>query len=382
MLTYEFFQDDKMSKDLFDPIILGDVTIKNRILMCPLTRMRAKQPGNVPWELNATYYAQRASAGLIISEASQISQQAQGYPNTPGIYTQEQIAGWQKVTQAVHENHGKMFLQLWHVGRISHPSHQPNGDLPVAPSAIAAANSGTFTKDGTPTPILTPRALETYEIPVIVNDYAHAASCAKAANFDGVEVHGANGYLLDQFLQDNSNKRTDEYGGSVANRCKLLLNVVDAVANIWGYGRIGVRLSPFGTFNDMQDSNPIALFSYLLHELSNRKIAYVHVVEPRSSGSGGREVNNLEAPNICALLRAEYGGNWISAGGYEPLTAKEAVSSGAADAIAFGRWFISNPDLPARIKNNCPLNPYDRSTFYGGGEHGYTDYPYYSEHAK
>ena len=272
---------------LFDPLTLGDLTLPNRIIMAPLTRMRSQQPGNIPHALNATYYAQRASAGLIISEATQVSPQGQGYPATPGIYSTEQVEGWKLVTKAVHDAGGRIFAQLWHVGRISHSSLQPNGALPVAPSAIAAQNSGTFTAEWQPTPILTPRALETSEIMGIVDDYKKAAKNAKSAGFDGVEIHGANGYLLDQFLQDGSNKRVDGYGGSIENRAKLLLEAIDAAVSVFGKGRVGVRLSPYGTFNDMHDSDPMALFTYVLKQLNARDIAYVHLVEPRSSMAGG-----------------------------------------------------------------------------------------------
>jgi N-ethylmaleimide reductase len=360
---------------LFTPLPMGDVTLPNRIVMAPLTRMRSKQPGNVPWELNATYYAQRASAGLIISEATQISQQGQGYPGTPGIYSAEQVAGWRQVTDAVHGQGGRMFLQLWHVGRISHPSLQPGGGQPVAPSAIAAKNSGTYTAEWKPTPILTPRALETDEIPGIVADFKQGALHAKEAGFDGVEVHGANGYLLDQFLQDGSNQRSDAYGGSIENRARLLLEVVDAVIGVWGKGRVGVRLSPYGTFNDMQDSNPEALFTYVLQQLSQRNIAYVHLIEPRATTAGGSDAVMKDAPSTSALFREVFKGAFISAGGYTPESAAEAVVSGQVDAVAFGRLFIANPDLPARIQRGAELNQYNRATFYGGAEKGYTDYP-------
>jgi N-ethylmaleimide reductase len=365
---------------LFDALMMGDLTLKNRVVMAPLTRMRTRQPGNIPTALNAEYYAQRASAGLIISEATQISQQGQGYPATPGIHSPEQIEGWQLVTKAVHAADGKIFLQLWHVGRISHPSLQPNGATPVAPSAIPAANSGTFTAEWQPTPILTPRALDTAEMAGIVADFKQGAINAKAAGFDGVEVHGANGYLLDQFLQDGSNQRTDQYGGSIENRSRLLLEVIDAAIAVWGKGRVGVRLSPYGTFNDMHDSDPVALFTYVLAELSQRGIAYVHVIEPRASAAGGAEGSIDNVPSTAALFRRAFSGVLISAGGYTADEAKQAVQNGTADAIAFGRLFISNPDLPARLKAGAALNKYDRSTFYGGDAKGYTDYP--AMHAK
>ncbi len=360
---------------LFDPITMGDVALQNRIVMAPLTRMRTKQPGNIPTALNAEYYAQRASAGLIITEATQISQQGQGYPATPGIHSAEQVEGWKLVTKEVHAAGGKIFLQLWHVGRISHPSLQPNGAQPVAPSAIPAANSGTFTADWQPTPILMPRALETAEIAGIIADFKQGAVNAKAAGFDGVEVHGANGYLLDQFLHDGSNKRSDQYGGSIENRARLLLETTDAAIAVWGKGRVGVRLSPYGTFNDMHDSDPVALFTYVLAELDKRGVAYAHVIEPRSSAAGGADGNIDNVPGTAQLFRGAFKGVLISAGGYTGDEAQQAVLNGISDAIAFGRMFISNPDLPARLKTGAALNRYDRSTFYGGDAKGYTDYP-------
>ncbi|MDX2082523.1 MAG: alkene reductase [Rickettsiales bacterium] len=361
---------------IFEPLKIGDLTLSNRIIMAPLTRMRSQQPGDIPNSLNAKYYAQRASAGLIITEATQISQQGKGYPATPGIYTDEQIQGWKLVTSEVHQNGGKIFLQLWHVGRISHPSHQPNNQLPVAPSAIAAKNSGTFTADFKPTEIVTPRALEISEISDIIADYKKAAQNAKEAGFDGVEVHGANGYLLDQFLQDGSNKRTDNYGGSIENRSRLLLEVVDEVIKIWGAKKVGVRLSPFGTFNDMLDSDPIKLFSYVLEKLDERKIAFVDLIEPRSTNAGGAEGVVENVPSTSQLFRSKFSGILISAGGYDPKSALEAIDKNHADAIMFGRHFIANPDLVRRIKEGKALNKYDRNTFYGGGEKGYTDYPF------
>ena len=359
---------------LFSPMELGDLTLSNRIIMAPLTRMRSKQPGNIPQQLNATYYAQRASAGLIISEATQISQQGQGYPATPGIYTDEQVEGWKLVTDAVHKAGGRMFLQLWHVGRISHTSHQPNGALPVAPSAIKP-EGGTYSADWQPVGFETPRALEASEIADIVRDYAQAAQRAKDAGFDGVEVHGANGYLLDQFLQDGSNQRTDEYGGSIENRARLLLQVIDEAIAIWGNGRVGVRLSPYGTFNDMKDTDPVALFTYVLEQLSARQIAYVHLIEPRSSSAGSQDGNISDAPHAAKIFRKAFKGTLISAGGYVRNEAVTAIESGEVDAVAFGRFFISNPDLPTRLEKDTELNAYDRSSFYGGGEKGYTDYP-------
>lgn len=360
---------------IFSPLKIGDLELKNRVIMAPLTRMRSKQPGNVPYELNAKYYAQRASAGLIISEATQVCQEGQGYPATPGIHSLEQVEGWKLVTDEVHKNGGKIFLQLWHVGRISHRSHQPNQQLPVAPSAIKPSG-GTYSKDWKQVAFETPRALEISEIKDVVEQFKKGALNAKNAGFDGVEVHGANGYLLDQFLQDGSNKRTDIYGGSIENRARLLLEVTDAAIEIFGNGRVGVRLSPYGTFNDMSDSDPVKLFSYVLKELENRKVAYVHIIEPRSSGAGGSDSANENAVETAKLFRNSFNGVLISAGGYNPKMAIEAVENDVADAVAFGRLFIANPDLVRRIKEQKELNKYNRATFYGGGEEGYINYQF------
>lgn len=365
---------------LFTPLELGDITLQNRIIMAPLTRMRSKQPGNIPYELNATYYTQRASAGLIISEATQISQQGQGYPATPGIYSQEQVQGWKLVTDSVHKKNGKIFLQLWHVGRISHSSHQKDSLLPVAPSAIKPTGK-VITSDWKQVDYETPHALTIEEIQAIINDYKIAAQNAKDAGFDGVEVHGANGYLLDQFLQDSSNKRDDIYGGSIENRARLLLEVVESVTNIWGKGRVGVRLSPYGTFNDMSDSDPLALFTYVIKQLSDYSIAYIHMIEPRATSAGGSDAVAQDTPCTSELFKSLFNGAFISAGGYTSKTAKEVVENGNADAVAFGRLYIANPDLPERIKVGANLNPYNRSTFYGGSEKGYTDYPFMNQNA-
>jgi N-ethylmaleimide reductase len=360
---------------LFDELKLGDLTLKNRVVMAPLTRMRSLQPGNIPHALNAKYYAQRATAGLIISEATQITQQGQGYPATPGIHSPEQIAGWKLVTDAVHQKDGKIFLQLWHVGRVSHSSHQPNGGLPVAPSAIAPSGK-TFTADWKQVDYETPRALEIVEIQQIVADYKTAAENAKTAGFDGVEVHGANGYLLDQFLHDGSNKLSDNYGGAIENRARFLLQAVDAAIEVFGSNRVGVRLSPYGSFGDMSDSNPQALFSYVIEELNHRQIGYLHVIEPRATSAGGNDDFASDAPCTADLFRAKFSGVFISAGGYTPENAKLSVATGKVDAVAFGRLYIANPDLPERIKLGAELNKYNRATFYGGAEKGYTDYPF------
>ena len=357
------------NKTLLSPVKLGPYELPNRLVMAPLTRNRAGE-GNVPGPLNVTYYTQRASAGLIITEASQISPQGMGYPSTPGIYSPEQIAGWRTVTDAVHAAGGHIFLQLWHVGRISHPSLQPDGALPVAPSAIAAeGNAATYQGEQ---PFVTPRALELEEIPGIIEQYRQGAKNALAAGFDGVEIHGANGYLLDQFLQDGTNHRTDAYGGSIANRARLLLEVVEAVVEVWGADRVGLRLSPSGTFNSMSDSNPKALFSYVIAALNHFNLAYLHLIEPRWTGQISED-----DPTYLGIrtFRPLYQGTIISAGGYDRESGDAAIASGDADLIAFGRLYISNPDLAERFAKDAPLNPYDRSTFYGGTEKGYTDYP-------
>lgn len=356
-----------MANPLLTPIQVGPYTLPNRLVMAPLTRNRAAA-GNVPQALNAEYYVQRASAGLIVTEATQISPQGVGYPSTPGIHSVEQVEGWKLVTQAVHKHGGRIFLQLWHVGRISHPSLQPNGELPVAPSAIAPEGMAA-TYEGMQ-PFVTPRALETHEIPQIVEQYRQAAQNALEAGFDGVEIHSANGYLLDQFLRDGSNHRTDEYGGSIENRARFLLQVIDAVTSVWGADRVGVRLSPSGTFNDMRDSNPEALFTYVVSQLDSYNLAYIHIVEPRED-NGAPEGQNLTA----RFFRSYYKGIIIGAGGYTKEIAEEVVANGDADLVAFGRLYISNPDLVERFAQNASLNPYDRSTFYGGDARGYTDYP-------
>lgn len=363
---------------LFNTLQIADLTLQNRIIMAPLTRMRSKQPGNIPCELNAEYYAQRASAGLIISEATQISQQGQGYPATPGIHSFEQIEGWKLVTDAVHKKDGKIFLQLWHVGRISHSSYQANATLPVGPSAIRPKGK-VITANWKQADFETPHALDVWEIQKIIHDYQAAAKNAKEAGFDGVEIHAANGYLLDQFLQDNSNKRDDIYGGLIENRARLLLEVIDAVSSIWGRSHVGVRLSPFGSFNDVSDSNPIALFTYVIQKLNDHGIAYINMIEPRATNAGSNDALNQDAPCTSKLFRHYFNGIFISAGGYTPESAKEAVKNGIVDAIAFGRLFIANPDLPERIKSGKELNSYNRDTFYGGTAKGYTDYPFLNQ---
>ena len=366
------------SNSMFSQLSAGSIQLKHRIVMAPLTRMRAAQPGNTPNEMNARYYAQRASAGgLLISEATQISQTGQGYPATPGIHSPEQVEGWRLVTEAVHSEGGLIFLQLWHVGRISHSSLQPAGALPVAPSAVVPAGKEAFTASGERVPFETPRALELDEIPSIVDEYRDAARNALAAGFDGVEVHAANGYLLDQFLRDGTNRRTDRYGGSFENRARLLWEVLEAVGEVFGLERVGVRLSPLGTFNDMRDSDPVGLFGFVLRELAKKPIAYVHLIEARADERPPEEnvaLGSGAAPT-AKLFRPFYPGVLIGAGGFTRGSASEAIAAGIVDAVAFGKLFISNPDLPLRLKDDRTLNGYDPATFYGGGAQGYTDYP-------
>ncbi len=355
---------------LFSPLKLGSHELKHRVVMAPLTRMRAGT-NNAPNEFAAEYYGQRASAGgLIITEATQISPEGQGYPATPGIHSEEQIHGWKKVTDAVHAKGGLIFMQLWHVGRSSHSSYQPEGRLPVGPSAIAISNQTAFTPEWKEVPYEIPRALELHEIPEIIEAYRQAARNALLAGFDGVEVHGANGYLLEQFLHDSSNKRTDIYGGSIENRARLLLEVTQAVAEVWGAERVGVRLSPFGTYNDVGDSDPIKLYRYVLSMLNVINVAYLSLIEARTDA--GMEI---ETPQGTEQLREFWQKPLILAGGFSKASAMSAIENGRADAIAFGRNFIANPDLPYRLKFDLPLNKYDRSTFYGGGAAGYVDYP-------
>ena len=351
--------------NLFSPVDVGPLGLRNRVVMAPLTRSRAG-PGNVPNQLNALYYAQRASAGLIISEATQISPEGQGYISTPGIHSAEQIEGWKCVTRAVHVAGGHIVLQLWHVGRISHPSFQPGGAAPVAPSAIRPKGQA-FTEKGFE-PIPTPRALETAEILAIVEQYAQAARNALAAGFDGVEVHAANGYLIDQFLRDQTNKRTDRFGGSIENRSRFLMEVVDAVSAAVGVERTGVRISPQNTQNDIADSNPQALFNYVAEQLSKKGLAYLHVIEGDTSGL---PVPSFDYKNLKRL----FGGLVIANNGFDKPRANKAIADGRADLIAFGKPFIANPDLVIRLFLDAPLMPVNRETLYGGSEQGYTDYP-------
>lgn len=351
---------------LFEPYKLGPITLSNRITMAPLTRNRAVA-GMVPNPLAIEYYGQRASAGLLITEASQVSQQGQGYQDTPGIFTKDQVAGWRKITDRVHDKGGHIVIQLWHVGRISHVSLQPNGDAPVAPSAIPAKTK-TFV-GGTFADVSAPRALELSEIPGIIDDFKKAAANAREAGFDGVEIHGANGYLLDQFARDGSNKRTDAYGGSIENRARLMLEIAKAVTNEIGADRTGIRISPVTPANDITDSNPQALFDYIVDHLNTLNLVYLHVIE---GATGGPRDN---APFDYASLRKRFKGAYMANNGYDLALANKVIDSGAADLIAFGKPFISNPDLVERLKIGASLNDFDKNTFYGGGEKGYTDYP-------
>ena len=358
------------SPSLFSPLRLGPYELAHRVIMPPLTRMRAGI-GNVPHELAPEYYGQRAtSGGLVIAEATQVTPFGQGYPATPGIHSPQQVEGWRKVTDAVHAKGGLIFLQLWHTGRSSHTSFQPNGALPVAPSAIAITGQKSLTPEWKQVPYETPRALELHEIPEIIAAYREGARNAMAAGFDGVEIHGANGYLLEQFLHNRTNKRTDAYGGSVENRARLLIEVTEAASEVFGPDRVGVRLSPFGTYNDVGDSDPIGLYSYVLSRLSELDIAYLSLIEARP-GAG----MEIDAPQAIGQLRPFWPKTLILAGGFTAETADEAIRSGQADAVGFGRQFIANPDLPLRLKSGAPLNPYNRATFYGGGAVGYVDYP-------
>ncbi len=360
---------------LFEPTTAGQLTLSNRVVMAPLTRNRA--PGAVPTPLMATYYEQRATAGLLITEATAISHQGQGYADVPGLYAPEQIDGWKRVTAAVHAAGGKIVTQLWHVGRVSHTELQPGGGAPVAPSAIAAKTKTVLIKDGVPTFVDTsvPRALELAELPGIVEDYRKAALAAIEAGFDGVEIHAANGYLIDQFLKTGSNQRTDAYGGSIENRSRLLLEVVKAVTDAIGAGRTGIRLSPVTPANDVVDADPQPLFAHVMRELASFDLAYVHFIEGATGGP--REL--ADRPFDYAALRSAYrtaGGKaaWMVNNGYDLPLAQQAVEDGA-DLVAFGKTYIANPDLVARLQKGGPFNEPDKNTFYGGGAKGYTDYP-------
>lgn len=366
-----------MASSLFDPVQLGALRLHNRIVMASLTRNRA--PGAIPTPLMAEYYAQRASAGLILSEATAITQQGQGYSDVPGLYGTEQLDGWRRVTEAVHARGGRIFCQLWHVGRVSHERLQPGGQAPVAPSALAAKTK-TWLKNadgsGGFVPVSDPRALDAAELPGIVRDFRHAARNALLAGFDGVEVHGANGYLLDQFLKSGANLRHDDYGGSIANRARLLLEVMRAVTEEVGRDRVGLRLSPVTPANDIWDADPQPLFEHVARELAPLGLAYLHIIEGATGGP--REIE--DRPFDYAAMRGAWRqagarGAWMVNNGYDKALATQALAQGA-DLVAFGKLFIANPDLVHRLRDDAPLNAWDRATFYGGGAQGYTDYPF------
>lgn len=359
---------DTKTSPLFQPMKIGDLELPNRMVMAPMTRNRAGE-GLAPTALNAEYYTQRASAGLIVTEASQVSPQGVGYPMTPGIHSDDQVEGWKLVTDAVHEKGGRIFLQLWHVGRISHPTLQPDGLLPVAPSAVKPAGEA-FTYEGLQ-PFVTPRALETDEIAGVVEDYRNAAQNAKRAGFDGVEVHSANGYLLDQFLRDGTNHRKDAYGGPVEYRVRFLIQVLEAVTSVWKKGRVGVRLSPVNSFNDMSDSDPQGTFIFAAEMIAGLRLAYLHVVETDMAG----QTPSPEAFDFTELRRA-FGGPYMANGGYDRDRAERALVEGRADLVSFGQSYLANPDLPERFALAAPLNEPDQDTFYGGDGKGYTDYPF------
>src|SRR5260221_13484817 len=351
---------------LFEPFKLGLIRLPNRLVMAPLTRNRAVA-GRVPNPLAVEYYGQRASAGLLITEESQVSQQGQGYQDTPGIYSKEQVAGWRKVTDRVHARDGRIFIQLWHVGRISHVDLQENNQAPVAPSALRAKGK-TFV-NGTFADVSEPRALTLEEIPGIIEDFKRGAANALAAGFDCVEIHGANGYLFDQFAKDGPNKRADAYGGSIENRPRLMLEVAKVVTAEAGAERTGIRLSPVTPANDVSDSNPQPLFDYIVDHLNALKLTYIHVIEGATGGP--RDI----APFDYGSLRKRFKQAYIANNGYDFELATKVLNGGAADLIAFGKPFISNPDLVERLKKGAPLNAFDKATFYGGGAKGYTDYP-------
>lgn len=348
-----------MSDPLFQPLQAGALHLPNRIVMAPLTRCRASV-GRVPNAMMAEYYAQRASFGMILSEATSVSPMGVGYPDTPGIWSDEQVDGWKLVTSAVHAAGGQILLQLWHVGRVSDPFYL-HGELPIAPSAVRAAGHVSLIRPMKE--FVTPRALETSEIPAIVEAYRIGAENAKLAGFDGVEIHGANGYLIDQFLQDSTNKRTDSYGGSIENRARFMMEVTDAVISVWGSDRVGMHIAPRGDAHDMGDSDPAALFTYVASELGKRKLAFLCARESH------------DQPALGPALKQAFGGVFIANEAFTAESAREAIAAGNADAVAFGKDAIANPDLVLRFRENAPLNPPDSNTFYGGDEKGYTDYP-------
>jgi N-ethylmaleimide reductase len=357
--------------DLLTPIQMGATALRNRMVMAPMTRLRA--PQGLPTPLMADYYAQRASAGLVVTECTMVSPLSHGYVNCPGIYDDAQVIAWQQVTEAVHRKGGKIFLQLWHSGRISHPSLL-EGELPIAPSAIAAI--GTLYGPTGKVSLDRPRALETHEIPQIIEQFRQGAKNAMQAGFDGVELHGAFGYLIDQFLQDGSNQRTDRYGGSIENRARFLLEVVEAVCQVWGSDRVGIKLSPSNTFYGIRDSNPLATFSYVLEQLNPLKLAYVHLMEPSEDDLKSGEVINP----VISTFRPFYSGLIITNGGYDKSKGNQILATDRAELVSFGKLFIANPDLPERFALDSPLNDLDFATIYSKSddrmEQGYTDYPF------
>ncbi len=358
---------------LLTPFELGPSRLANRVVMAPMTRSRAGA-GHAPTAMNATYYEQRASAGLLITEGTQVSPQGVGYPSTPGIHSAEQVAGWRLVTDAVHARGGRIFAQLWHVGRVSHPSLQPGGGLPVAPSALAAEGQ-IFTATG-PQPFVVPRALETDEIAGVVRQFGEAARRALEAGFDGVELHGANGYLIDQFLRDGTNRRSDRYGGPIENRVRFLLEVASEVAEVWGEDRVGVRISPTNPFNSMADSDPLATFTHVARKLAELGLVYLHVVDPLPPTAPTTSAASASAAEwITPHLRQAFRGALIANGGYTLETAGRVLAAGDADLVSFGAPYISNPDLVERFAAGAPLAAPDRATMYGGAEKGYVDYP-------
>jgi N-ethylmaleimide reductase len=360
---------------MFSPVKVGPYTLSHRVVMAPLTRMRS-EPGDKPGNLMVQYYTQRSSeGGLIIAEATPVSRQGYGYAKAPGVYSDDQISGWKRVTNAVHSKGGRIFLQLWHVGRQSHPHLQPDGGAPVAPSAIKA--EGHAYSDNGEVEFTMPRALDIAEIPGIIEQFRQGAQRALEAGFDGVEIHGANGYLPDQFLQDGSNKRVDEYGGPIENRARFLLEVTQAAISVWGGDRVAVRIAPSGTYGSMHDSNPEKTFRYVTGQLDRLGLAYLHVVEPRIKGT--ELIREGQEPIAAQHLRPKFKGPLMAAGGFTKKSAEAILAAGDADLVAFGRNFISNPDLPERLRSDLPLNRYDRSTFYGGDGRGYIDYPRYAE---
>lgn len=369
-----------MERKLFTPLKIGPTTLKHRVVMAPLTRSRSIQPNSIPGDLMAEYYAQRASdGGLIIGEATNISVTSRGWLGAPGLYSAPQVEGWKKIVSAVHAKGGHMFAQLWHTGRSSHVE-MTGGETPVSASVDPAYWQNPTHLVSAPSGWVQPsphRALSVTEIPGIIEDYRKAAERAMDTGFEGVELHSANGYLIDQFLQDGSNKRTDEYGGSIENRSRLLLEVVVALASVWGGDRVAVRIGPGGTWNGMSDSNPQVLFSYVAQQLNRFGLAYLHIIEPRVKGNV--VIDESQGPVAAEQLRKIFKGRIIAAGGFEPDTAETIVEIGDADAVAFGRHFVSNPDLPRRIQEGLPLTDYDRDTFYTFDAHGYNDYPFYDD---